>query len=389
MIGPQKTGRPSRCRPSRRPRGRLRVCCFRRVRKGRRGDGERRRRGLPRQEGRGLGRPRRTHRASGGVSLRASTRARHVRGESGPHRHYRGGCGAIPRICGRCSFKTPCSSPASARSSSCIPLWRVGSGLSHRHGHQLHLRHGCLHGGGHPRIRGAHRRRHRRRRAWRGFSACSRSYWRRIITPIVAAVVVTAIGFSLLGVGAALLRRGHGRTRFRVAGQLGAGNHLACGLPCLPRARQGRRPSSCRCCLALSWAYRGGHSARQGRLLRVRFGMQLVSLPALMPVMPEFNPSAPSCPSHFMFLVSATETVGDCSALTAVALRRSPTDKELSGAVAADGLVSHACRAVFGCSPVTSFSQNVGLVAMTGVVNRRAIATGAVSAGARRGSYPR
>ena len=66
----------------------------------------------------------------------------------------------------------------------------------------------------------------------------------------------------------------------------------------------------------------------------------------------------------------------DCSALTAAALRRNPTDKELSGAVTADGLVS-SLAGVFGCSPVTSFSQNVGLVAMTGVVNRRAIATGA------------
>lgn len=41
------------------------------------------------------------------------------------------------------------------------------------------------------------------------------------------------------------------------------------------------------------------------------------------------------------------------------------------------GLVS-SLAGVFGCSPVTSFSQNVGLIAMTGVVNRRAIATGAV-----------
>ena len=94
-------------------------------------------------------------------------------------------------------------------------------------------------------------------------------YWRRIITPIVAAVVVTAIGFSLLGVGAASFGGGTGRTRFRVAGQLGAGNHLACGLPCLPRARQGLDQAA----VGAVWPCRGlcgGHSARQGRFLRVR-----------------------------------------------------------------------------------------------------------------------
>ena len=103
---------------------------------------------------------------------------------------------------------------------------------------------------------------------------------------------------------------------------------------------------------------------------------QLFSLPGVLPVTPEFNLGA-IITVTLIFLVSATETVGDCSALTAAALRRNPTDKELSGAVTADGLVS-SLAGVFGCSPVTSFSQNVGLIAMTGVVNRRAIATGAV-----------
>ena len=52
-------------------------------------------------------------------------------------------------------------------------------------------------------------------------------------------------------------------------------------------------------------------------------------------------------------------------------------EKELSGSIACDGFVS-SLSACFGCLPITSFSQNVGLVAMTKVVNRKAIATGAV-----------
>lgn len=53
------------------------------------------------------------------------------------------------------------------------------------------------------------------------------------------------------------------------------------------------------------------------------------------------------------------------------------TVKETTGSIACDGFVS-ALSAYFGCLPITSFSQNVGLVAMTKVVNRFAIATGAV-----------
>ena len=58
-------------------------------------------------------------------------------------------------------------------------------------------------------------------------------------------------------------------------------------------------------------------------------------------------------------------------------LGREATDKELSGGVICDGLGS-SFAALFGVLPNTSFSQNVGLVAMTKVVNRFALATGAV-----------
>lgn len=78
-----------------------------------------------------------------------------------------------------------------------------------------------------------------------------------------------------------------------------------------------------------------------------------------------------------IFLVSATETIGDTLALASSGLNRDVTVKETTGSIACDGFVS-ALSACFGCLPITSFSQNVGLVAMTKVVNRFAIATGAV-----------
>ena len=78
-----------------------------------------------------------------------------------------------------------------------------------------------------------------------------------------------------------------------------------------------------------------------------------------------------------IFLVSATETLGDTSALAAMGFNREAKDREISGSIAVDGFVS-AVSSLFGCLPITSFSQNVGLIAMTHVVNRKAIASGAV-----------
>lgn len=78
-----------------------------------------------------------------------------------------------------------------------------------------------------------------------------------------------------------------------------------------------------------------------------------------------------------MFVATAVETVGDISGITNGGLDREATDKELSGGVIADG-VGSLIAALFGVLPNTSFSQNVGLVAVTKVVNRFCIMTGAV-----------
>lgn len=82
-------------------------------------------------------------------------------------------------------------------------------------------------------------------------------------------------------------------------------------------------------------------------------------------------------PVCIMFIVTAVETVGDISGVMEGGLEREATDKELAGGVICDGLGS-SFAALFGVLPNTSFSQNVGLVAMTKVVNRFALATGAV-----------
>lgn len=101
-----------------------------------------------------------------------------------------------------------------------------------------------------------------------------------------------------------------------------------------------------------------------------------VSIPRLMPVKPVFDWRA-IIPVMIMFIVTAVETVGDISGVTEGGMGREATDTELSGGIICDGLGS-AFAALFGVLPNTSFSQNVGLVTMTKIVNRFALATGAV-----------
>ena len=99
-------------------------------------------------------------------------------------------------------------------------------------------------------------------------------------------------------------------------------------------------------------------------------------IPRFMPVKPIFDLRA-ILPVMVMFIVTAVETVGDISGVMEGGLGREATDKELSGGVICDGIGS-SFAAFMGVLPNTSFSQNVGLVAMTKIVNRFTLATGAV-----------
>ena len=109
--------------------------------------------------------------------------------------------------------------------------------------------------------------------------------------------------------------------------------------------------------------------------LSVIFAGGFVSLPKLMPYKPEFHAGA-ILSVCIIFLVSAAETIGDTTAMVATGLNREIESKEISGSLACDGYAS-SLSSLVGCPPVTSFSQNVGLLAMTKVVNKFTIMTGA------------
>ena len=78
-----------------------------------------------------------------------------------------------------------------------------------------------------------------------------------------------------------------------------------------------------------------------------------------------------------MAFVSAVETVGDVSGITKGGAGREATDAEIQGATFADGLGT-SVAGIFGAMPNTSFSQNVGLIAMTGIMSRHVVTIGAI-----------
>ena len=198
-------------------------------------------------------------------------------------------------------------------------------------------------------------------------------YWRKIISPIVSATVVTAIGYSLFTVGTRSFGGGY-------ADDFGSVQNLILGTVTLVTC--------------LLWnIFAKGYLKQLSVLAGLTVGYILaiflhkvdlslimsggiISLPTLLPFKPEFHLGA-IISVCIIFLVSSAETIGDTSAMVSGGLDREIEGREISGSLACDGYAS-SVSALFGCPPVTSFSQNVGLIAMTKVVNRFTIMTGAV-----------
>lgn len=199
-------------------------------------------------------------------------------------------------------------------------------------------------------------------------------YWIKIISPVVAATVVTAIGFSLLPIGANSFAGGQGAADFGAAHNwiVGSVTLLAC-VSFHVFAKGYLRSLAVLMGLIVGYVLALCMGMIDFSPLK---GCSIIAIPKFLPFSPEFR-LGPTLSVIAIFLVSATETIGDTSALASSALGRNATEKEISGSIACDGFVS-TIAGLFGCTPITSFSQNVGLAAMTKVVNRFAIATGAI-----------
>ena len=198
-------------------------------------------------------------------------------------------------------------------------------------------------------------------------------YWRKLITPVVAGAVVTGIGLSLFTVGVRSFGGGYNA-------DFGSWQNLLIATITL---------ATCLTWNALAKGYLKQVSVLVGMIvgyiISIFFGKVdlsvimkdgFIALPHIMPIKPVFNINA-IISVVLIYLVSAAETIGDTTALCQGGLGRDIEEKEISGSLAIDGFGSF-LSSMFSTPPVTSFSQNVGLVAMTKVVNRFTIMTGAV-----------
>ena len=220
-----------------------------------------------------------------------------------------------------------------------------------------------------------------------GLVGLSAKYWKRFLTPVVSACVVIAIGLSLLSVGMDSWGGGSGVEDF------GAWYHLLVGTLTLI------------VCLLARYLLKGIYKNLNilvglvfGYLLSVIFTVAgiapLIDFSGISKTISEVGffslPRLVFFTSHkpvfdlgafftiaIVFLVSAAETTGATTAVCIGALGRDIKMEELRGSLAVDGF-SSAISGCFGCPPLTSFSQNVGLVTMTGVINRFTIFTGAL-----------
>ena len=196
---------------------------------------------------------------------------------------------------------------------------------------------------------------------------------RKLFPPVVTSLVIISIGLSLLPVGINYFGGGNGAADF------GSINHLMVGTFVI-------------IVIIIAKQFKGFVNNASiligivaGYILAICLGMVDFTLvkeaawfafPIFMPVKLEFNLEV-IIAMCIMFLATTVETVGDISGITNGGLGREATTEELQGGVLADG-VGSAIASLFGVLPNTSFSQNVGLVTVTKVVNRFVIMTGAI-----------
>ena len=192
--------------------------------------------------------------------------------------------------------------------------------------------------------------------------------------PLVTGLVILAIGLYLIPVG--IKYAAGGAAEFQMtADSFGSLKHWSVALTViivalLVKFRTSGALSNAAILIGLLAGY-----ALAYMLGMVSFGgVAKASMITNLQVMPygfEFNLGAVIAVT-LISIVSAVETVGDASATTKAGAGRTATDEEISGATYADGLGT-AVAGVFGGLPNTSFSQNVGIVGMTGVMSRHVV----------------
>ena len=122
-----------------------------------------------------------------------------------------------------------------------------------------------------------------------------------------------------------------------------------------------------------------------GYLLAIPFGLVdlsgvqsagLFQLPQPLHFSISFEPSA--CVAiGLLFAINSIQAIGDFSATTSGSMNRMPEDKELQGGIIMYGISNILC-AFFGGLPTATYSQNVGIVTTTKVINRCVLGLAAI-----------
>ena len=203
-----------------------------------------------------------------------------------------------------------------------------------------------------------------------GILGLSYKYWSKFITPLVSGCTVMAIGFSIIGSAVQSLITSKKYDD-------GSIENYTIGIVTM---------------LIAMLLYLKGHGYFKqlyilialviGYILALIFGivdigsahetidqLGIISLPPILYFKPKFNLGS-IIAIILIFMTSAAETIGDTTALINGALNREPAPGEISGSLACDGLVS-SLSGVFGCTPITTFSAQIGICIMTRIINRR------------------
>ncbi len=216
---------------------------------------------------------------------------------------------------------------------------------------------------------------------------------RRIFPPVVTGTVLLMIGIGLIKIGLESFAGGAESPDFGSWENLFVGFIVLLSIVLLSRFTKGALSSSAVMisiiigyvlCIAMSAVLSTTFIGPDGEVYTKSWVIDWsalsdaswITVPNLLPVMPSFHLEA-IIPMLVLFVVTTVETIGDTAGCVQGGMGREPTDRELSGAITCDG-VGSVIAAFFGVLPNTSFSQNVGLVTMTKMVNRFALCIGAL-----------
>jgi NCS2 family nucleobase:cation symporter-2 len=197
---------------------------------------------------------------------------------------------------------------------------------------------------------------------------------RFLFPPLVTGLVILAIGLYLIPVG--IKYAAGGAADFQMAAEsFGSLKHWTVALTVIIVALLFKfKTSGALSNAAILIGLLAGYAAAAMLGMVSMAGFQKASWVTSIQVLPygfEFSLGAVIAVT-LVSIVSAVETVGDASATAKAGAGRDATDAEIAGATYADGLGT-AVAGVFGGLPNTSFSQNVGIVGMTGVMSRHVV----------------